>query len=152
MGDTLHSGSRDMVRKAGNLVRRGIRRISETNYRWAKAYYMYELGRSERRFKETPVLVYQMGKVGSSTIVSSLRAIGIDRPVYHPHFLTKERIAQTEEDRKKFFRTDRYSYLKRPWLYEFLVKQLDGGLEGRKWKVITLKDRKFLRARAAREG
>jgi len=79
-----------------------------------------------------------MGKVGSSTIVRSLRAQRVDRPIYHPHFLSKERIAETEKDRKEFFRTQRYSYLKRPWLYEFLVKQLDGGLKGRKWKVITL--------------
>jgi len=138
MGGAFNSESRSLVNELKNVFRRGIRRISESNYHWAKACYMRELDRSQRHFGETPVLVYQMGKVGSTSIVRSLKASNVDRPVYHPHFLSKERIAETEKDRKEFFRTERYSYLKRPWLYEFLVKQLEGGLKGGKWKVITL--------------
>jgi hypothetical protein len=139
MAETLKAKSRSLAREVRNGIRKGIRLIGgRSYYRWAKADYIRKLERAQRHFKETPVLVYQMGKVGSSSIVSSLKAIDLDRAVYHLHFLTKERIVRTEEDRKEFFLTERYGYLKRPWLYEFLVKQLDNGLIDRKWKVITL--------------
>jgi Putative capsular polysaccharide synthesis protein len=36
--------------------------------------------------KHPPVLVYQMGKVGSSSVYFSLKELGI-KPVFHPHFL-----------------------------------------------------------------
>lgn len=35
-----------------------------------------------------PVLVYQMGKVGSSTVVATLRAAEIDHPVRYVHFMS----------------------------------------------------------------
>ena len=76
-----------------------------------------------------------MGKVGSMTVERSLRAIKLDMPIYHTHLLTKERIADTEAKRKKFFRTERYSYLKRPWLNQFLLKQIESGLNDKKWKM-----------------
>jgi hypothetical protein len=138
MASTLISKSRGLASDLNTTFRSGIRWLIENNYYLAKAHYMRGLERAQRKFKEAPLLVYQMGKVGSSTIVRSLNALGIDRPIYHPHFLTRERIAQTEADRRQFLGTERYAYLKRPWLYAFLVKQLDKGLRGGKWKVVSL--------------
>jgi hypothetical protein len=34
-----------------------------------------------------PIVVYQMGKVGSSTVYRSLRSLGLPRPVHHVHLL-----------------------------------------------------------------
>lgn len=79
-----------------------------------------------------------MGKVGSKTVRRSLAALELNMPIYHAHFLTKTRIKETEKRRKKFFRTERYSYLKRPWLYQFLRKHIETGLNGHKWKIVTL--------------
>jgi len=39
-----------------------------------------------------PILIYQMGKVGSNTVHKTLLASGIQNPVFHVHFLTKEKI------------------------------------------------------------
>lgn len=139
MTETMHAMFRSLASEIKNLFQKGILRISGGNYyHWAKANYIRKLERSQRHFKKSPLLVYQMGKVGSSTIVTSLKAINLDRPIYHPHFLTKARIVKTEEDRKNFFLTKRHSYLQRPWLYEFLLGQLNEGTMGRKWKVVTL--------------
>jgi hypothetical protein len=114
-------------------------RLADRNYCFAKAHYMYELRRKQKQYKGPPLVLFQMGKVGSSTIRSSLHALDLDMPIYHTHLLTKARIAETEEKRKKFFRTERYSYLKRPWLNQFLRKQVDDGLlDGKKWKIVTL--------------
>jgi hypothetical protein len=37
---------------------------------------------------KTPILVYQMAKVGSQTVVRTLESIGLGRPVHHIHYLT----------------------------------------------------------------
>ena len=115
-----------------------IRKISECNYYFARAFYKYQLQRSQRKHPGSPILIYQMGKVGSKSVERSLRALELDMPIYHPHFLTKDRIVEAEIKRKKYFRTEKYSSLKRPWLYQFLRKKIKGGLDGKKWKIITL--------------
>jgi hypothetical protein len=38
--------------------------------------------------KKKPLLVYQMGKVGSSTIRRSLNALNLDIYVYHLHYMS----------------------------------------------------------------
>ena len=44
-----------------------------------------------------PILVYQMGKVGSRTVFRSLRNAAQNRPIYHVHFLSHEGIRRAEE-------------------------------------------------------
>lgn len=49
----------------------------------------------------TPLLVFQMGKVGSSTVVASLEASGVDRLMFHSHFLSsagRERMKEVSEE------------------------------------------------------
>jgi hypothetical protein len=99
---------------------------------------MFKKERELNRYTGMPVIVYQMGKVGSTTIRESLETLNLNSPIYHSHLLTKKRIDETEQKRKKFFRTSRHSYLQRSWLNEFLRKQIDKGLDGKKWKIITL--------------
>jgi hypothetical protein len=52
----------------------------------------------------TPVLIYQMGKVGSTSISNSLEKFNI-KPIFQLHFLTKN-LKETSEDRD-FFDTDK---------------------------------------------
>lgn len=44
--------------------------------------------RSQDFGKISPILVYQMGKVGSSTVVRSLEAAGLPNPIHHVHCLS----------------------------------------------------------------
>jgi hypothetical protein len=112
--------------------------LSIRNYYFARAYYQYKHRREQKKFEGPPVIIFQMGKVGSRSVHRSLKALNLDMPIYHSHLLTKERIAETEKKRKKFFRTERQSYLNRPWLNRLLREQIDKGLKDKKWKVITL--------------
>lgn len=96
------------------------------------------MGRSYNRYDHGPVLVLQMGKVGSKSVQAGLEAENLDRPIYHAHFLSRERTARTENQRRKFFRTDRHSYLTRPWLNQFLLRTFEKHSDDRKWKLITL--------------
>ena len=83
-----------------------------------------------------PVINYQMGKVGSSTVQASLEALKLDYPVYHVHFLNPGRVKEIERQRKRYFKTEKYSYLRRPWLSEFLFEEIKKN--NRQWKIITL--------------
>ncbi len=107
-------------------------------YPTAKARYMWRMKRAYLRHGQGPVLLLQMGKVGSKSVQAGLEALDLDRPVYHSHFLSEERTAQTERQRRKFFRTERYAYLLRPWLNQFLLKMYRNDPEKRTWKLITL--------------
>jgi len=99
---------------------------------------MWRMGRAYNTHSEGPILLLQMGKVGSKSVQAGLEALKLDREIYHAHFLSAERTARTEEQRRKFFRTDRYSYLRRPWLNEFLLRTFQKHDDQRKWKLITL--------------
>lgn len=51
-----------------------------------QAFFRY--AQSAKKFGVTePIIVYQMGKVGSTTMVRSLQALHLNVPVYHLHFL-----------------------------------------------------------------
>jgi hypothetical protein len=81
-----------------------------------------------------PILVYTMGKVGSSTVFATLSSIGLPNPVYHAHFLSHEGIRRAE----RFFLS-----LETPRIPEHIVrsralrKRLDRR-RPRRWKVISL--------------
>ena len=54
--------------------------------------------------KKTPILIYQMGKVGSSTIQKSLMLSKIESPVFHVHALSTKGI----EGGEKFKKSEKY--------------------------------------------
>ena len=107
-------------------------------YPTAKAMYMWRMRRAYNRYEHGPVLILQMGKVGSKSVQAGLEAESLDRPIYHAHFLSRERTARTEKQRRKFFRTNRHSYLIRPWLNQFLLRTFEENKDNRTWKLITL--------------
>jgi hypothetical protein len=76
-----------------------------------------------------------MGKVGSSTIKESLRKLGLGSiQIYHVHYLTKENINNIL---KYFIETKRVptSHI---WESQYLRSQISRGLNGKKWKIVTL--------------
>lgn len=110
----------------------------ERFYPTAKALYMWRMRRRYRSYPNGPILLLQLGKVGSKSVQAGLEAVVTDRPIYHAHFLSRERTAETEAKRRKFFRTDRHTYLMRPWLNQFLLRTYESGDSRRAWKLITL--------------
>ena len=123
---------------AGTTLVSRLLRPLEWFYPTAKAAYMWRQGRRYRAHSKGPILILQMGKVGSKSVQAGLEARVFDRPIYHPHFLSRERTAQTEKARKKFFRTERHGYLTRQWLNHFLLRTFAAHKENHTWKLITL--------------
>ena len=107
-------------------------------YATAKIRYMWQMRRAYRRSPLGPVLLLQMGKVGSKSVQAGLEALQLERQVYHSHFLSEERTARTEKQRRKFFQTERHAYLLRPWLNQFLLGMYRNDPQQRIWKLITL--------------
>jgi hypothetical protein len=81
-----------------------------------------------------PIVIYQMGKVGSSTVYRSLANVKLSGPIYHVHFLSQEGIDNAE----RYFLS-----LQTPQVPEHiersrqLRKRLDRGKDTQ-WKIITL--------------
>ena len=83
----------------------------------------------------SPIVVYQMGKVGSVTICESLRAARLGRPVVHVHYLTPDGIRNAmlcNIDAKGL-----YSPM-RSWTSRYVRHRLDHNLEKGIWTVISL--------------
>jgi hypothetical protein len=121
-----------------NLGRRLIELPLKKSAYLARAHYHYRLHRKALRYKEPPLLIYQMGKVGSKTIRSSLQALNLDMPIFHVHFLTRERVKKTEKERRKYLGTGKEGLLKHVWQYQYLRKRIASGLSGKQWKIVTL--------------
>ncbi len=45
----------------------------------------------------SPIIIYQMGKVGSSSIYASLKNLGLSVPIYHLHFLSQKSIQDVRD-------------------------------------------------------
>ena len=58
-------------------------------------YHEVRLRRENSR-GESPILIYQMGKVGSSSILDSLKGMKLDRPIFHVHHLNPSNIHRGE--------------------------------------------------------
>ncbi len=56
-------------------------------YYFFKAYLKLKINQILDR---DPAIVYQMGRVGSKSVVDSLKQSGLDVPIYHSHFMTPE--------------------------------------------------------------
>ena len=48
-----------------------------------------------------PVVIYQMGKVGSSAVYESIKRAGIENPIYHVHFLSYTNLDEVEQYHQK---------------------------------------------------
>lgn len=83
-----------------------------------------------------PVLVYQMGKVGSTSITEALREAGYRR-VYQLHFLNPSNMAESEAVYRTLF--PRLKRLDRHLINSFYVRGLiEKPTVGERWKILTL--------------
>lgn len=115
-----------------------LEQTTKLNYHLAKFYFHYKLRRADKRFSEPPLLVYQMGKVGSKTVINSLSKANINRRIYHVHFLDPDLVQKYEKKRRGYLGTDREGALRHVWQYSYLGNRIKKGLAGKRWKIITL--------------
>ena len=134
----MSSNVRAIVQSFYHKIDNVIERCSKISYPTARAYYFRCLQRADNRYNKPPLLIYQMGKVGSKTVTHSLYKAKIGRHIYHVHFLTPNLVSKYENKRKKYLRTAKEGSLKHIWQYQHLQKKLAKEVGREKWKVVTL--------------
>lgn len=121
---------------------------AQDGYDAARRSHLARLGRLVASAPHDPVLVYQMGSVGSQTVSHSLAAFyggrrGTDAPVFHMHYLTAARVAEFERRHRAALGTPDEHALRRAWDAAFLRDALAQDAiakecGGRRWKIVTL--------------
>ena len=119
-------------------VKRTLIYLAGSNYYSAKIFYFRTLHKKLIKNGNPPLIIYQMGKVGSSTILRSLEALDLGVPIFHVHYLSQPRVDDLEKERRRYFGTEKNGLLKRPWMYQYLRKALKSQHNGHKWKIISL--------------
>jgi predicted O-methyltransferase YrrM len=72
--------------------------------------------------RDGPIVVYQMGKVGSVSVYESLKASGVGVPIYHVHYLTRDGIERITPGHQAA---------------HLLRNQIDKGFGGTKWRIVS---------------
>lgn len=75
-----------------------------------------------KKNKEKWILVYTMGKVGSSTVVSTLNKIMCKYSIFHIHWLSKKNILIDIKFHKKFFYINKKKGLKSKILPKYIIE------------------------------
>ena len=95
-------------------------------------YYDFKLSRKLGYNKE-PILIWQMGKVGSKAVVQSIKNSHLASPVFHAHVLS-EALLMSGELYERSIRNKNQSYLFNVCLKERLIKKNTD----LRWRIISL--------------
>ncbi len=109
--------------------------IEPIAYRLAQAYYETSLYLEEAAKQRDPIIVYQMGKVGSSSLYATLKSVVPDRMIYHVHNLTNEGIEAIN-----YRSTSRMRAFPGPgyWQARHLYRKITARSNQQRWHLITL--------------
>jgi hypothetical protein len=101
-----------------------LSQLMQANYHTAKLLYFHRMARRSRRFEgRRPLLIYTMGKVGSSSMLHSLKRQALDRPLYHLHSLASAPLRELERSLKPDF-PDSLVNLRHIWRGQFVASRL----------------------------
>ncbi|HMQ51119.1 MAG TPA: putative capsular polysaccharide synthesis family protein [Anaerolineae bacterium] len=124
------------LKRVIRVGRRALVSLSRRNYASAKAYGLLSLHWANLRQKQ-PLIIFQMGKVGSTTIARSLEAVGLKMSVFHVHVLSEEGLKRHEQIYRQSF-SERRRIDRQLLASYYLRRRLEKGIKGQPWKIITL--------------
>lgn len=113
-----------------------VKQLLRRSYRFAWSFDLWRYGHASRH-QGRPLVVYQMGKVGSTSVYRALQAAAPECSVYHVHTLVAEQIASAQ-------RAYARSYHLRGVVPHHLMasrhlrSDLERGQPRGRWKVLTL--------------
>jgi hypothetical protein len=125
------------------MIKQTVRNIAESVP--LLRYLYYHLGKSywALRYRlagwtqPTPILIHQMGKVGSSSIYETLKLANLHRPVYHFHFMSPENLAMIRDSHQRCIKAGileiDHTQILAPYLKRRILQTQDA-----RWHVITL--------------
>lgn len=113
-----------------------LRQILARRYWGAKPQWHLSLRR--RGLGDEPILIYQMGRVGSTTIHDELQRQAVDARIFHVHYLTKELLKKEEEIHRRSWKKKKRVGSEHVWQGQYLRRHLSRVDPARKWRVVTL--------------
>ena len=135
------TAARSLARSLDALVDR----TCQLDPRMARVRFLHRLAREDGRRAELPVLVFQMGKVGSTAVTRSLRRAFAERSVaergspprrvYHVHQIAGP--AAPEPPPEDLLRTPHEHRLLRAWRDAYLLDWIERE-RARRWQVVTI--------------
>lgn len=123
------------------LSARAVRSVARRSFRLAKAHYNWSLPDPTT---SNPVIIYSVGKVGSSSVAATLEATLKGRSVAHVHWLRAEHLRADEahyRSRARAYRGSRRVARLLPryvWLGQRLSDAISAAPPGAVWDVVTL--------------
>ncbi len=113
-----------------------VKQLLRRSYRFAWSYDLWRYGRPSRH-QGRPLVVYQMGKVGSTSVYRALQAAAPEYSVYHVHTLDAEQMASAQ---RSYARTYHLRGVVPHHLMasRHLRSDLERGQPRGRWKVLTL--------------
>ncbi len=113
-----------------------LSRKSVQNYYLARLYYhwLYWFSGIQSRY---PIVIYQMGKVGSTTLLRSLQGMELDNPIFHVHTLTG---TGRQHGRSAYSASVKAQFPRSMHLLvsDYLGRELRRPRGSRRWRFITL--------------
>lgn len=118
------------------MISNNLRYLPFGAYNLSKFVYLCRLYVTRGKYREM-WLVYQMGKVGSSSIVKSLKDSNVINDVYHIHDLNDDTLKRDEEIYKRQFGVTRlFPY--HLWQAQFVKRILNREKGSKIWKIVSL--------------
>lgn len=118
-------------------LRREASRFQSRSYYLIRTVKYLNVSRLHNPSYET-VVIYQMGKVGSSTVKYSLGELGRPMNLYHVHALTQERIDWQQDAYKNASRIKGKAVVHNHLVEGMYLRKLLDRNTQQRWKVITL--------------
>lgn len=114
--------------RLGDLLRTHGPRLFGRHYYWWSLVFQLRGDRGK-----CPILVFQMGKVGSRTVNDALRRLALNTAVIHAHVLSPEGIREGEVSSRSWSKSRQER-----WRNEYLRRIIETGGSERRWQVISL--------------
>ncbi|MEM8805107.1 MAG: putative capsular polysaccharide synthesis family protein [Cyanobacteria bacterium P01_G01_bin.38] len=115
-----------------------VRWLVARNFYLAKFYQDQRLSRESAQLADK-ILIYQMGKVGSTSLYETLKSTDLNAAIYHLHFLQPAAVKRITNHYKSVFKKS-HTIDQHVIHSQYLRRQLDRGFDHSpsKWKIITL--------------
>lgn len=114
-----------------------LRRLLRKSYYLSKFFYEFQY-HTHALDRHAPIVVFQMGKVGSTSVIRSLRALNLSAPIFHVHAMNREARREQLETYQRLS-PRQYFYLSDHALQSrYLSRELRRGTGKKRWKVISL--------------
>jgi hypothetical protein len=133
----------NLPRRLRRRFERTLDKLTRNNYGATKARYQRRTARGEGRAAgQLPLLIYTMGKVGSSSVLHSLKLLpDLGRPLYHLHSLSPESLRELEVELKPAFPDPQAMVsLHHVWRCQYVVDKLAAHPEERVQAITLVRD------------